>query len=661
MYNNQFAENLLGKVESDEKEMKYRTLYDSLDEGFCIIKVLFNKNDQPSGYRFLEVNPAFNELMDLDDPKGKRLEELSPALARDCLEFYIKAALDDKAVHLKEQLEISNRYYNVYAFAVGNSEEQKVAILFSDITRQKENEYSNALLGAIVNNSEDAIISKDIEGNIISWNKSAERLFGYTAEEAVGRNIRMIIPEDRLQEEDKILDRLRQGKRIERYETVRQHKNGSLLDISLAISPIRNSEGEVIGASKIARDIDEHKETEKKLKQIKQTLEERVDSRTAELQAYQQQLRSLASELNKAEEQERRRLAAELHNNLGQMLAVAKMKLKGLEISDLSDNKAEVITDLSEVIDEALTYTQDLMTELKPPPVLDKENVSKVIEWVVGEIEKYDLKVEIEDDDHPKPLTEEVRTAIYQCVRELLFNIVKYAEVDEARLIISRHQDKVRVVVEDEGKGFEMKEDQPIPTEEGGFGLFNVRERMEWIGGHFKIKSTPGEGTKAILHAPIKEIERTDFHLDIPEEKEELPPEDHEQQFELWEELDILIADDHQMVRNGFRKLIEKQYDLKVVGEASDGQETVKLARETKPDVILMDVNMPKMDGIEATKIISSEDPDVCIIGLSLHDRKEVVEDMLSAGACAYLSKDQAFETLCKTIRDEVKQKRVSD
>ncbi len=118
---------------------------------------------------------------------------------------------------------------------------------------------AEAWLAAIVENSDDAIVSKTINGVITSWNRSAERLFGFSAAEAVGRHISIIIPDDRLHEEDTIIDHIRNGRRIEHFETVRQHKNGTLLDISLTISPVRDKEGVIVGASKIARDISERK------------------------------------------------------------------------------------------------------------------------------------------------------------------------------------------------------------------------------------------------------------------------------------------------------------------------------------------------------------------------------------------------------------------
>jgi PAS domain S-box-containing protein len=127
-------------------------------------------------------------------------------------------------------------------------------------------------LAAIVESAEDAVITKTLESVITSWNKGAERLFGYTAEEAVGRSVTMLIPADHPDEEPAIIARLRAGERIEHYETVRVRKDGTLVDISLTVSPIRGPDDRIIGASKIARDITERKQAEQALLQSEQPL-----------------------------------------------------------------------------------------------------------------------------------------------------------------------------------------------------------------------------------------------------------------------------------------------------------------------------------------------------------------------------------------------------
>jgi PAS domain S-box-containing protein len=143
-----------------------------------------------------------------------------------------------------------------------------------DLTETKRAERGNRLLAAIVESSDDAIISKDLNGIVTSWNGSAERLFGYTAEEMIGQPITMIMPPDRIAEEPQILARIRSGERVDHYETVRQRKDGTLLDISLTISPVRDSNGTVIGASKTARDITERKRVDTAIRRINRNLEQ---------------------------------------------------------------------------------------------------------------------------------------------------------------------------------------------------------------------------------------------------------------------------------------------------------------------------------------------------------------------------------------------------
>jgi hypothetical protein len=141
-----------------------------------------------------------------------------------------------------------------------------------DITEPKGAERAALLLGAIVDSSDDAIISKNLDGIITSWNKSAERLFGYTAAETIGQSITMLIPPDRLQEEPEIISRLKRGERVDHFETVRRRKDGTLIDLSLTISPVKDRHGNIIGASKIARDITERKQAEAEQKRIEDDL-----------------------------------------------------------------------------------------------------------------------------------------------------------------------------------------------------------------------------------------------------------------------------------------------------------------------------------------------------------------------------------------------------
>ena len=145
-----------------------------------------------------------------------------------------------------------------------------------DITERKRNEEAAQHYAAIVESSDDAILSKDINGVITSWNSGAQRLFGYTSQEAVGKPVTMLIPADRHDEEPRILERIRRGERIDHYETVRQRKDGSFVDISLTVSPIRDLRGNIIGASKIARDITERKRAEERQDLLLREMDHRI-------------------------------------------------------------------------------------------------------------------------------------------------------------------------------------------------------------------------------------------------------------------------------------------------------------------------------------------------------------------------------------------------
>jgi PAS domain S-box-containing protein len=393
------------------------------------------------------------------------------------------------------------------------------------------------------------------------------------------------------------------------------------------------------------------------LQAMNENLEQRVEERTAALLAYQEQLRSLAAQLSEAEERERQRLATELHDNLGQLLTMCKMRLDLLRRRPLPQEASTDASDLTKLMDEAIRYTRDLMSDLKPPPSLDQEDVSEVMQWLAQKNkEKYGLDVTVEDDGRPKPLSDEIQSILIQATRELLFNVVKHAGVREAQVVLKRRENFVEVCVTDKGKGFDLLKAQPKSAKDGGFGLFSIRERMHWLGGRLVVDSTPGAGTTATLYVPIQKIAVGVLKASQSQrERVQNQPSRAPGTTEIGQKIRVLLADDHRMVRTGLRKIIEEEEDLLVVAEASNGKEAIRLAHETSPDVVVMDVNMPDLNGIEATRAITAELPRVRVIGLSLHDQENVTQAMRDAGATAYLSKAEVYETLCATIRSEAK------
>ena len=173
--------------------------------------------------------------------------------------------------------------------------------LLVDITDRKRAEQVAQRLASIVESSDDAIISKDLCGIITSWNEGAKRLFGYTAEEAIGQSVTLLIPEERIDEEPGILQRIRRGERIEHYETVRRRKDGSLVNISLTVSPVKDTYGRVVGASKIARDISERKRAAELQKLLAAEMKHRIKNSLATVQALASQtLRTVSLEEKEA-------------------------------------------------------------------------------------------------------------------------------------------------------------------------------------------------------------------------------------------------------------------------------------------------------------------------------------------------------------------------
>jgi PAS domain S-box-containing protein len=268
-------------------ENKYRTLFDSIDSGFCIIEMLYDDAGKPVDLRYLEVNPAFSRNSGVEGVVGKKLRgDLGIELEQSWFDAYSSVAESGESIRLQQYSAAFHRWFDLNVFPVDAPELRRVAVLFTDITERKRTERAVTRLASIVDTSDDAIISKDLDGVVTSWNRGAEVMFGYTAAEAIGRSIAsLIIPADRMDEEDDILGRIRRGESVDHFETVRCTKDGSSLDVSVTISPLRDKRGRIVGASKIARDISDRKHYERHRELLIQELNHRVKNTLASVQA----------------------------------------------------------------------------------------------------------------------------------------------------------------------------------------------------------------------------------------------------------------------------------------------------------------------------------------------------------------------------------------
>ena len=396
-----------------------------------------------------------------------------------------------------------------WLFCKGRRDSQQTRMfgVVLDITERKHAEEDTARLAAIVESSDDAIVAKDLNGVITSWNAGAQRIFEYTPEEAIGKHITLIIPAEHWAEETEILRQLRIGERIDHFETVRVAKSGRLVDVSLTVSPMRDSQGRIIGASKIARDITQRKLAEKQLREAHEQLEQRVRERTAELETTQEALRTLSGRLLQAQDEERRRIARELHDSAGQLVAALNMNLVPVqaEASKLGEPFAKSVEESLELV-EQLSQELRTISHLLHPPMLDEAGLEFALQWLVeGFGQRSKIQVTFEAAPELGRLSREVETTIFRIVQEALTNIHRHSGSRTATVRLNRDAEHVCVEIEDQGKGLPQGAARKRP----GVGIQGMRERVRQLGGSLDLASEPGMGTIVRATLPIAHAAQT--------------------------------------------------------------------------------------------------------------------------------------------------------
>jgi len=458
------------------------------------------------------------------------------------------------------------------------------------VTRRREDE-AIARLAAIVQSSDDAIISKTLDGKITSWNLAATRMFGYSSEEAIGRSISVIIPKDRLGEEDMVLAMIRRNEPIQHFRTIRLHKNGASIPVSLTVSPIRNAAGDIIGASKIARDISARVHAE----------EER-----AMLLAREQAARTEAESANRAKDEFLAMLGHELRNPLGTISnAVHVLERLGKPedataaargvIARQTANLARLVDDL---LDVGRVMTGKIMLDRKPLDLLEVAERALGTLREAGKVGRHLVTL----DGIPVSIDADA-TRIEQIVINLVTNSLKYTPPGGSiRIRVAQEARTAVLRVEDNGVGidaallprifdlFVQEGPPPVDRTAGGLGigLTVVKQLAELHGGSaFASSAGPGQGTVVTVRfpaipAPLREPGRSVALTSTPRR--------------------VLIVEDNDDAREMLQTMLELLHHT--VRAARDGPTGIEAALEFQPDVALVDVGLPGLDGYEVARYL---------------------------------------------------------
>jgi len=405
----------------------------------------------------------------------------------------------------------------------------------------------------------------------------------------------------------------------------------------------RDADGKIVRLSGLDLDFTKHRLAEQAVQALRdQEHNQALQARTDELEYRTTQLSKMASDLILAEQRAREQIARTLHDGLQQLLVIVAVNLERQIKRDAerSGGASEQLFEAQRNLDEAIAAARSLNIELFPP-VLSRSGLPAALTWLAGWArDKYKLDVNTRIDPLADSARKDVRTLLFESVRELILNAVKHAKANRLMLELSLDAaDQLCITVTDQGAGFDLATwNARSKASQAGWGLFSIRERLTLLGGQVTIDSAPGRGTRVCLTAPRGAAPDLDTSATLSSVAVD-PPGSARKEESASDALRILIVDDHPTMRMAIRDMLAELRELTVVGEAANGVEGIAQAHTLRPDVILMDVAMPHMDGVEATRRIHAELPVITILGLSTHSRTESAEAMERAGATEFFVK----------------------
>jgi PAS domain S-box-containing protein len=497
------------------------------------------------------------------------------------------------------------------------------------VQARREEERDRALR-LLLETSTQGIVSVDAQGLIVTANRAFETMFGWGPEELIGRSVESLMPapfrDAHTRHRAAYFGAPRSQSMGAGRQLIGQRKDGSTFPIEVGLNHVS-----IAGLGHAFAFVTDSTE--------RQRAAAALQERTSELEHRTLQLSQMASDLTLAEQHAREQIAKTLHDGLQQLLVIVSLNLEQqVKRETEAGGASDLMVGAKQHLDEAIAAARSLSFELSPP-VLHQSNLPVALTWLANWTrQKYGLDVQVTVDPRADSTRKDVRTLLFESVRELLFNVVKHAQVDRVALDLALDGDRLCITVADEGVGFDPAAlDRRSKDSVVAWGLFSIRERVTLLGGRLEIDSAPGRGTKfrlvAPLGAPLSAAADADAASRVPVARTPdagLPP---------FEPLRILIADDHAAVRQAMREILQERPELALVGDAANGIEAIACAHTLRPDVILMDVSMPLMDGIEATRRLRLELPSLEILGLSMQPRPPGPHAIEEAGAAGYFVK----------------------
>jgi two-component system NarL family sensor kinase len=361
-------------------------------------------------------------------------------------------------------------------------------------------------------------------------------------------------------------------------------------------------------------------------------------------------LRQLSARLLKLQDEERRRIARDLHDTTGQKIAVLSMTL---------DRLAKLVDARKVDVKDALTESRDVvgkigeeirtLSYLLHPPLLDECGLASAVLWYAEGFKKRSgIHLNVAIDEELVRLTTDAETALFRVLQESLTNVHRYSGSPSAEIRIFQSDRKVHLEIVDHGKGVKAGTDRPsfagAPTL--GVGIPGMRERIRQLGGQLEVEFSD-EGTRVQASLPMEASAEESV---LQSSSEVFRDNDNGRQRPKVRKR-ILIADDHEVMRRGVRGLVESQEEWSVCGEAIEGNEAISKTRELHPDLLILDVSMPGVSGIDAALQILKDDPDIKILFFTMHDSPQMMREISNVGAWGYVAKARAGNDLVDAVR----------